>query len=59
MRLGFMYKSVIARNKLLIAPDAALYHFGVLTPNVQQEKIWKRGGIALTRAKKPNRSSVK
>ena len=32
--IGFMDKSVIASNKLLIIPDAALYHFGVLTSNV-------------------------
>ena len=32
--IGFMDKSVIASNKLLIIPDATLYHFGILTSNV-------------------------
>ena len=32
--IGFMDKSVIASNKLLIVPDATLYHFGILTSNV-------------------------
>lgn len=35
-----MDKSVIASNKLLIAPDATLYHFGVLTSNVHM--AWTR-----------------
>lgn len=38
--IGFMDKSVIASNKLLIAPDATLYHFGVLTSNVHM--AWTR-----------------
>ena len=29
-----MDKSIIASNKLLIVPDATIYHFGVLTSNV-------------------------
>ena len=35
-----MDKSVIASNKLLIIPDATLYHFGVLTSNVHM--AWVR-----------------
>lgn len=35
-----MNKDVIASNKLLIVPDAALYHFGVLTSNVHM--AWTR-----------------
>lgn len=38
--IGFMDKSVIASNKLLIVPDATLYHFGVLTSNVHM--AWVR-----------------
>ena len=38
--IGFMDKSVIASNKLLIVPDATLYHFGVLTSNVHM--AWMR-----------------
>ena len=38
--IGFMDKSVIASNKLLIVPDAELYHFGVLTSNVHM--AWTR-----------------
>lgn len=38
--IGFMDKSVIASNKLLIIPDATLYHFGVLTSNVHM--AWTR-----------------
>ena len=38
--IGFMDKSVIASNKLLIVPDASLYHFGVLTSNVHM--AWTR-----------------
>lgn len=38
--IGFMDKSVIASNKLLIIPDANLYHFGVLTSNVHM--AWMR-----------------
>jgi len=38
--IGFMNKDVIASNKLLIVPDAALYHFGVLTSNVHM--AWTR-----------------
>ena len=35
-----MDKSIIASNKLLIIPDATLYHFGVLTSNVHM--AWMR-----------------
>ena len=38
--IGFMDKSVIASNKLLIIPNATLYHFGVLTSNVHM--AWMR-----------------
>ena len=38
--IGFMDKNVIASNKLLIVPDATLYHFGVLTSNVHM--AWTR-----------------
>ena len=38
--IGFMDKSVIASNKLLIVPNANLYHFGVLTSNVHM--AWTR-----------------
>lgn len=38
--IGFMDKRVIASNKLLIVPDATLYHFGVLTSNVHM--AWTR-----------------
>jgi len=38
--IGFMDKSVIASNKLLIVPNATIYHFGVLTSNVHM--AWTR-----------------
>ena len=38
--IGFMDKSIIASNKLLIVPDATLFHFGVLTSNVHM--AWTR-----------------
>ena len=38
--IGFMDKSIIASNKLLIIPDATMYHFGVLTSNVHM--AWTR-----------------
>ena len=38
--IGFMDKSVIASNKLLIVPGATLYHFGVLTSNIHM--AWVR-----------------
>jgi len=38
--IGFMDKSIIASNKLLIVPEASLYHFGVLTSNVHM--AWTR-----------------
>ena len=38
--IGFMDKSVIASNKLLIVPDASMYHFGILTSNVHM--AWMR-----------------
>ena len=38
--IGFMDKDIIASNKLLIVPDATLYHFGVLASNVHM--AWTR-----------------
>ena len=38
--IGFMDKTVIASNKLLIIPDATIYEFGVLTSNVHM--AWMR-----------------
>ena len=38
--IGFMDKSIIASNKLLIVPEATLFHFGVLTSNVHM--AWTR-----------------
>lgn len=38
--IGFMDKGVIASNKLLIVPNATIYHFGVLTSNVHM--AWTR-----------------
>ncbi len=38
--IGFMDKEIIASNKLLIIPGAALYHFGVLISNVHM--AWTR-----------------
>ena len=38
--IGFMDKTVIASNKLLIIPEATLYHFGVLISNVHM--AWMR-----------------
>ena len=38
--IGFMDKSIIASNKLLIIADATMYHFGVLTSNVHM--AWMR-----------------
>ena len=38
--IGFMDRSVIASNKLLIVSGAELYHFGVLTSNVHM--AWTR-----------------
>ncbi len=38
--IGFMDKSIIASNKLLIVPDANLYHFGILISNVHM--AWTR-----------------
>lgn len=38
--IGFMDRSVIASNKLLIVPGATLYHFGILTSNVHM--AWMR-----------------
>ena len=38
--IGFMDKSIIASNTVLIVPDAILYHFGVLTSNVHN--AWMR-----------------
>ena len=38
--IGFMDKSIIASNKLLIVPEATIYHFGILTSNVHM--AWTR-----------------
>lgn len=38
--IGFLDSSIIASNKLLIVPDATLYHFGILTSNVHM--AWMR-----------------
>ena len=38
--IGFLDKSVIASNKLLIVPGATLYHFGILISNVHM--AWTR-----------------
>jgi len=38
--IGFMNKEIIASNKLLIVPNATLYHFGILTSNVHMS--WTR-----------------
>jgi len=38
--IGFMTSDIIASNKLLIVPDAEMYHFGVLTSNVHM--AWMR-----------------
>ena len=38
--IGFMPPEIIASNKLLIVPEAELYHFGVLTSNVHM--AWMR-----------------
>lgn len=38
--IGFMNADMIASNKLLIVPDASLYHYGVITSNVHM--AWMR-----------------
>lgn len=38
--IGFMNKDIIASNKLLIVPDATIYHFGILISNVHM--AWTR-----------------
>lgn len=38
--IGFMNKDIIASNKLLIVPNANIYHFGILTSNVHM--AWTR-----------------
>ena len=38
--IGFMDKSIIASNKLLIIPNADIYYFGILTSNVHN--AWMR-----------------
>lgn len=38
--IGFMSPEIIASNKLLIVPDADMYHFGILTSNVHM--AWMR-----------------
>ena len=40
MPIGFMDKTIIASNTVLIIPDATIYHFGVLTSNVHN--AWMR-----------------
>ena len=38
--IGFMNKNIIASNKLLIIPNATLFHFGILTSNIHM--AWTR-----------------
>jgi len=38
--IGFMGKDIIASNAVLIIPDAAIYHFGILTSNIHM--AWMR-----------------
>ena len=38
--IGFMPPEIIASNKLLIVPDADMYHFGILTSNIHM--AWMR-----------------
>ena len=38
--MGFLKNGIIASNKLLILPDASIYHFGVLISNVHM--AWTR-----------------
>lgn len=38
--IGFMSSNVIANNKLLVVPNATLYHFGILISNVHM--AWMR-----------------
>ena len=42
--IGFLDSSIIASNKLLIVPDASLYHFGVLTSIVHMAWVSVVGG---------------
>ena len=42
--IGFMDSSIIASNKLLIVPDASLYHFGILTSIVHMAWVSVVGG---------------
>ena len=42
--IGFMDKSIIANNTVLIIPEATLYHFGVLTSNVHNAWMRAVGG---------------
>ena len=42
--IGFMDKSIIASNTVLIIPEATLYHFGVLTSNVHNAWMRAVGG---------------
>lgn len=42
--IGFQDSSIIASNKLLIVPDASLYHFGVLTSIVHMAWVSVVGG---------------
>lgn len=47
--IGFMDKTNIASNKLLIVPDATLYEFGVLTSNVHMAWVRAFSGRLETR----------
>ena len=42
--IGFQDSSIIASNKLLIVPDATLYHFGILTSIVHMAWVSVVGG---------------
>ena len=42
--IGFLDSSIIASNKLLIVPDASLYHFGILTSIVHMAWVSVVGG---------------
>ena len=44
MPIGFMNKTIIASNTVLIIPDATIYHFGVLTSNVHNAWMRTVGG---------------
>ena len=44
MPIGFMNKTIIASNTVLIIPDATIYHFGVLTSNIHNAWMRTVGG---------------